>query len=406
MIITALLNHMKKTEETILSQSRMIENIEEFNQSLVQEEEKVRHANDELAKQKNELMAAKHQTEKMNTEMLIQNEIVKYISSSLEIDRLMAMIADSLIGALGANIAAIVLYPGATDNNESKSNIRTTNSQEFQTLFSNYVLAGCLNQYIQNNRTFVDNEVDEARYDFLQNSKVGSMVIIPLIKGEARIGALCVGHPNHDYFDENTQLRFFESIVAQFLIALENANLYMRMEKLATKDGLTGVYNRGYLTKLLKEALNDAVLNQTSISLALFDIDHFKLVNDTYGHLTGDEVIKVLAGIAMEIAAKNFGLVGRFGGEEFVILFPEKTIDQSIKPVEKLRSLLKEASVEHNGKKVNITISVGLTCYPETCSNPQELLNHADWAMYYSKQNGRDQITIDNDTVQKLVKMQ
>lgn len=142
------------------------------------------------------------------------------------------------------------------------------------------------------------------------------------------------------------------------------------------------------------------------MSVALFDIDFFKKINDTYGHLFGDQVIKTIASLAKSIAEENDAIVARYGGEEFVIIFPDKDLEEAYPAVESLHKGVKELGIEHHGKRVVVNVSVGFTSFPKTCKDPRELLNRADWSMYYSKQHGRDQITIDSDEIQKEVSLE
>ena len=147
----------------------------------------------------------------------------------------------------------------------------------------------------------------------------------------------------------------------------------------------------------------DSINSGMPLSTALFDIDFFKKINDTYGHLFGDQVIKTIATLANQIAKENDAIAARYGGEEFVIIFPNKDLEEAYPAVVKLHAGVKELGLIHNGKPVNVNVSVGFTSYPKTCKDPRELLNRADWSMYYSKQHGRDQITIDSEEIQKAV---
>jgi diguanylate cyclase (GGDEF)-like protein len=192
---------------------------------------------------------------------------------------------------------------------------------------------------------------------------------------------------------------FYVSIATQIGIAVQNASLYASMENLATRDGLTGIYNRRYFNQLFNDYVTQAMDQRLPIAVALFDIDKFKNVNDTYGHSFGDTVIISVSHTANEVVEEHGGILGRYGGEEFMMAFLGKTIDDILPIIRTIHERIKNTELIHNEQVVHINVSIGVTDYPATCSNPADLLNHADWAMYYSKQHGRGRITIDGEQV-------
>jgi len=396
---------MHNYEQKLFAQKRLLESINETNEELRINQEKVKRANDLLGVQKIKLETANKRIENANAQMQIQNQIMKYISTSLEIEKLMKLITESISQEIGADMCVIVLYENQEQDRKMKYQIETHLNQEFQDILSRSIEQMCFEKYVENDFVYYDNRVDEKKYSFLGSSLIGSLMLTPLLQDGKRIGVFCVGYPKYDFFTEDNK-QFFENIVSQFLIALNNANMYMRMENMAIKDGLTNIYNRRHLTQMFNEAMNEAILSKQQLSVALFDIDKFKNVNDKYGHLFGDVVIKTVAQTANQYAQKAGGFAGRYGGEEFVIVFPNTSLEDSYKVVQTIHQDIKKQELVHNHMIVHITVSAGVTSYPQTCSNPGELLNHADWAMYYSKEHGRDQITIDSDDVRREVRIQ
>jgi len=394
---------MNSYERKLFAQKRLLESMNETNEELRINQEKVKRANELLGVQKVKLETANRRIENANAQMQIQNQIMKYISSSLEIEKLMTVITDSISKEIGADVCAIVLYPDSVQNKKLQYQIKTHLNKSFQENLGKHIEEMCFDSYVENDYAFYDNYVDEKKYDFLGSSLIGSLMIMPLLRDNERIGVFFVGYPKYDFFMDNKQ--FFENIVSQFLIAIANANMYMRMETMAIKDGLTNIYNRRHLTQMFNEAMNEAILSKQMLSVALFDIDKFKNVNDQYGHLFGDVVIKTVAGIADEFAQEADGFAGRYGGEEFVIVFPKKSLVEAYAVVKKIHEHIQRTELEHNGVVVHITVSAGVTSFPETCSNPGELLNHADWSMYYSKEHGRNRITIDSEEVRSEVRI-
>lgn len=398
-IITQSIN---SSERKLFAQSRLLESVNETNEELRINQEKVKRANELLGVQKIKLESANKRIANANAQMQIQNQIMKYISASLEIEKLMNVITESVEKEIGVDACAITLFPGTVENRTILYKVKTHLNQNFEASLGRAIEDRCFEPYVDSGFTFYDNHVDEKRYSFLDSSLMGSIMIMPLMQDEERIGAFFVGYPKYDFFTEDNK-QFFENIVAQLLIAIANANMYMKMKTMAIKDGLTNIYNRRHLTKMFNECMNEAILTKKPLSVALFDIDKFKNVNDKYGHLFGDVVIKTVASLADQFAQKCGGFAGRYGGEEFVIVFPNKTLEEAYETVQTIHTSVKQTELEHNGLIVHITVSAGITSYPKTCSNPGELLNRADWAMYYSKEHGRDQITIDSDEVRDEV---
>lgn len=392
---------IEENEEKVFAQTRLIERINETNDELRIHQEKVKSTNELLGVQKIELQSAYVKINNVNEEMRIQNEILKLISSSLDMDKLMNFITESFVKRIGMDVCAIVLKQGTMSNKKILYKINTVLGGSFEESLAKSIEDNCFEPLILNNKIYCDNQVIGEKYDFLSESSIQSLLILPLIKQEQHMGVLFLGHRRKDVFGDN--LEFFEGIVSQFLIGLNNANLYQEMQSMAILDGLTGIYNRRHLTKLFNQYMYESITNRAPLSAALFDIDFFKKINDTYGHLFGDEIIKTIASLAKTISNEYGGIAARYGGEEFVIIFPNKGLEEAYPAVEKLHREVKKLDIMHHGKKVTVNVSVGFTSFPKTCKDPRELLNRADWSMYYSKQHGRDQITIDSDEIQKEV---
>lgn len=396
-------NCKNQLEEQLFKQNRLLNNVNETNEALKIHQEKVKKANEELGFQKVMLEAAYKRIGDSNIEIMIQNQVLKYISSSLEIDELMTLTTSSLFSELELDVCAIALNTKVIGNKKVQFKIRTSFDSEYEEILGKLIENEQFNCYLTSDHTYIDNHVVSDKYDFTSKLMIGSLLIAPLIRNNKRIGFLFVGSKKYDNFADNAG--FYEAIVAQILIALNNANMYAKMQNMAIHDGLTGVFNRGYLSKLLNSYIDDALKNETPITLALFDIDKFKTINDTYGHLFGDIIIQTIATLADEMAAENDGIVGRYGGEEFVIVYPGKDLSEAYELIDKLRMNIKQKEIHHNQEIIHVNVSVGITSYPKTCKNPHELLNRADWSMYFSKQNGRDRMTVDSDEVRERVLM-
>ncbi|MED2750062.1 diguanylate cyclase [Bacillus thuringiensis] len=171
---------------------------------------------------------------------------------------------------------------------------------------------------------------------------------------------------------------------------LQSNELFQTMKQYATIDALTGLGNVRQFDLEMNRHISNKHLKNDSLCLLLIDIDHFKHVNDTYGHPAGDEVLKQVGHILREMSAFP-NLVFRKGGEEFALLIPRKGIAYGIRVGEQTRIAVEKHSFELlDGTKIKITVSVGVSEYEES---PEQFIQAADDALYYSKRNGRNKVS-------------
>lgn len=172
---------------------------------------------------------------------------------------------------------------------------------------------------------------------------------------------------------------------------LKEAN--QKLMEMAITDGLTGVFNRRYFQERLAEEVNRFKRYHGSLSVIILDIDHFKKINDTYGHLFGDEVLKKLGAI-LKAETRKCDLVARYGGEEFVLLLPSTDLKGATRLAERLRQKVEETEFSCGNQKVKVTISLGVASMSSPSEKTEkELLSVADKALYYSKHKGRNRVT-------------
>lgn len=174
---------------------------------------------------------------------------------------------------------------------------------------------------------------------------------------------------------------------------LELAEANDRLLVLATTDSLTGLANRRHFLEKLQEEISRSQRYGRPFSVAMVDADHFKSVNDTYGHDIGDKVLQRLSNL-MTGAARDVDCVGRLGGEEFAILLPETAVEGAKVFCERLLAHIREAEVDTGGEPLRFTVSIGLTevCQGETKTDV--ILNRADEALYEAKEGGRDRVVL------------
>lgn len=177
-------------------------------------------------------------------------------------------------------------------------------------------------------------------------------------------------------------------------------NLYFELEKvreevqvLAITDELTGIFNRRYFLKLAEHELERAKRYRHSLSIIIFDIDDFKKINDTYGHLCGDAVLQDLS-LACRALLRQCDAFARFGGEEFILLLPETNEANALQVANRLCRLVADHVVEYKGTKIQVTISVGVTNSNPIVDTLDDLLNRADRALYQAKRSGKNRLEI------------
>jgi diguanylate cyclase (GGDEF)-like protein/PAS domain S-box-containing protein len=212
---------------------------------------------------------------------------------------------------------------------------------------------------------------------------------LPLIAEEEVIGTLWMWG---EYLDQN-DLPAASVFASQVAVALENARLYTRVQQLAITDEVTGLYNRRGLFELGRREVERAARFNRPLCALMIDIDHFKQVNDLYGHPLGDRVLHRLAE-CLRMNVRDIDIVGRYGGEEFLILLPENDLQAARLVAERLRRAVAELSIPHKSGDICITISVGVAAaLPET-RDLNALIEHADQAMYFAKQSGRNRVAV------------
>ncbi len=166
------------------------------------------------------------------------------------------------------------------------------------------------------------------------------------------------------------------------------------LEKLASQDMLTGLYNRRHLVETLKQEVERCYRYNADLSLLMLDLDHFKKVNDTWGHDCGDYVIKEFASRILScIRESDFAF--RFGGEEFIVLLPRTGMHGAVATAEKIRILCEKELFLYPPYSINMTVSVGVSSYTECPpKHHEDMICHADHALYYAKENGRNRVIV------------
>ncbi len=233
-------------------------------------------------------------------------------------------------------------------------------------------------------------DLDKDDKMILNSEEFKTKLIVPLVSDGTLLGGFCFY--NKEKFNYS-KTKFYKTMVSELLLLLKMRYLYSESEYLSVTDGLTGIYNRRHFEENIEREFLRIKRYHTNLSLALIDIDHFKNINDNYGHQFGDHVLKEISRIILESFRKT-DMVYRYGGEEIAVSLTETSIDNAVIPLERLREKISKHVFIYNGTKVNVTVSIGVSCNFKDIENQKDLIACADKALYKAKQDGRNRLVM------------
>ena len=211
-----------------------------------------------------------------------------------------------------------------------------------------------------------------------------SFVGVPIQQDDELLGVIWLEDHRRKRFNED-DVRILNILSYQLSLAWQRAILYDKVKELSIRDGLTDLYNHRHF----QEILEAQIASVDELALVLLDIDHFKKINDTYGHQAGDKVLKFLGRLISQI-----GIAARYGGEEFAIIMPKCSLKKAMDRAVRMKDQLLKSEVSVDQTKVTFTVSVGIAHYPNDAKTRVELIEKADRALYVAKEQGRDRIII------------
>jgi len=215
-----------------------------------------------------------------------------------------------------------------------------------------------------------------------------SVHIAPIISNGSLIGGMCFYNSEECNYPD---FKFYKTMFSELTLLLKMRYLYSETEHLSVTDGLTGLYNRRHFEHNIEREFLRTKRYPSELSLAMVDIDHFKDVNDTYGHQFGDYVLREISNIILESFRKT-DMVYRYGGEELSIILTETSLEGALIPVERLRETIAKHDFIYNGQQANITVSIGISTNLASIETQEELIEYADKSLYKAKQSGRNKV--------------
>ena len=312
-----------------------------------------------------------------------------------DLKRLISVILDKAIETVNAEKGSLMLYD-QSDNTLQVKVVYGLKDKKHEEDINNGIVeckkmkpdSGIAGKVFTEKKSIITNlgGQDPRFKQFSSDNNVSSLICVPLIaKGEC-IGIINITNKKNGKLFNKKDLEFVEALANQASIAVDNAQLY----ELATKDGLTKLYIHRHFYNLLDSEIKRVQRYHHVLSLVMMDIDNFKHVNDTYGHLVGDMVLKEIAA-TIQKTVRHVDIPARYGGEEFTIILPETPAINGVTIAERLRKRISEIEVRvDENTVVRPTVSIGLAEYPNAADDINDLIDWADKALYISKENGKN----------------
>ena len=253
--------------------------------------------------------------------------------------------------------------------------------------------------YSKFNKTplLITNTKEDRRFSDADYKNICSLVVVPIEIENNYWGAIKGYSTDSKELFDDYDLRLLSILASLIGLILNNAMMFKKVESLAITDGLTGLYTRTHFIERLQEEIERAKTTTIPITVAIIDIDFFKKVNDTYGHLAGDTFLKQLSNI-LRRRFRAVDVLSRYGGEEFAVLMCHTNINESYKILEEVRKMVEEEKFfmpieSYRPIQIKKTISIGIAQLT-TEQNPDEIIKKADNALYMAKEHGRNQTCI------------
>ncbi|MBR6402083.1 MAG: GGDEF domain-containing protein [Eubacterium sp.] len=366
--------------------------IVEENKQLVEFRERVEKVNSEINFQKINLTKVNNDLAESNLETRSLIEVMKHFASSFDIEKNAVFMLENVIRVKSAGAVGLYVESNVYMNEEPFQVYKSVNSisedvlrQDLPDIYQMVKLKNTVDPIV-----LCENGVFKSEY--LQEGRICNAVAFPAYENGKVYGVMVVTSSKLDFFSNGYS--FYETSMMDFTSAMISTRLYLRAEDMAKKDGLTKIFNRTYFNQFYQELKEEIHETGDTLTVAMMDIDHFKTINDTYGHLAGDEVIKAVARVDDKYAKKYHGTAVRFGGEEFLLILRNVDIDTAYQILKDMHDEITSQVIEFEDMKININVSMGLASYRENCDRIDDLVDRADQAMYYSKMHGRGLIVI------------
>jgi diguanylate cyclase (GGDEF)-like protein len=319
-------------------------------------------------------------------------EIGKLVGSDLDPGLLLSRIAELICDLIDAHACSVMLLDGSRERLLAKAAYGLRAERIHSLTFAvGEGIAGWV--ALHGDALLLDDASTDERFVSLPGSRtpIAAMICVPLIARGERVGVVTATSSVPAAFS-TSDLELVRFIATTIALDIEN----VRLHRVAVTDPLTGAFNREFLNARLPAEIEAAAERDRPLSVAMVDVDHFKRVNDKYGHAVGDVV---LADIAMRLrsAIRAGDLLVRYGGEEFLVLLPRATAERAVEVGLRMQERCADGAIEVTSDvKISVTVSVGIAELRTGAAleTPTELITRADAALYSAKANGRNRVEL------------
>lgn len=326
-----------------------------------------------------------YKREKDLTKLKTMQNIVKKINSTLELEEILNYIMNFLVNSLNATDCSVFVY----DEEQEKKYILKPEAEKMSEIEKKVS-----QKALEEKRPIIVKDIKQ-RFSINVSENYNAIFTIPLKLRQETIGTISLYDKTADLKQED--IEFISVIADQIAIAIANAKKFQEVKELAVIDKLTGAFNRRHFTDLLEKEFQEKINLENPLSLILLDIDNFGNYNNTHGHPKGDELLKELSRLLKQNIRKQDSL-GRYGGEEFIVLLPKTKQKTALEIAEKIKNSVSQYPFEgrETQPQGKVTISLGLAVC-RTNIPSKELIKEADSALYKAKNSGK------NKVVQKII---
>lgn len=320
--------------------------------------------------------------------------VIDAIGTVSSLDRLYNLALDVIRGLFAAEKALLNIYSGQTGRLETVRSFGYSEEAAAEHLARIVESSGECHVLRRDEAYLCGSDRDGPRCPNLEPAQDSSSVLcVPIRSGKSIYGVLHMASRYPNAFGEEDAM-LANAIGEQVGLAVESARLFEEINRLAITDELTGLYNLRHLKRVLGEEVKRSIRYGRPLSFIMLDIDFFKVYNDLHGHLRGDDVLRILAGLLQQ-NTRDVDTVFRYGGEEFCVIIPEVGKQEAFGMAERIRRVVQAhlfpyEEEERGGK---LTVSIGVANLPEDAAEGEELIDMADRVLYRSKQTGRNRVS-------------
>ncbi len=338
-----------------------------------------------------------------NLESSLKKKIIRYkelenitekLSSTLSLDNATNILIDSAFDLVGRNSGNCILYLVSAQD----ARLRLFTCRKDKDMVLKAKEGDVFDRWVARNTSslLVEDANNDFRFDLEkitedERREIGSIASTPMFRFDKFLGILRLDFEKKFYYNLD-DLRFLSILADLGTIAIENCLIYSHMQDLAIKDDLTGLYLRRYIMQRFDEEFEKCKSRMSPLTVLMIDVDHFKTFNDKFGHIAGDIVLKNISFWLKDAFDQKQGIIGRYGGEEFIVILPNFNKKDAFSIAQDLRERVYNTRLALRRNELETSISIGLAVFPEDAKDKEGLLRNADSALYKAKRLGRNRV--------------